>query len=241
MAKEKQQQPQQPRPPQAPMQMNGQMPQQQQQVDPIKAMEFMEKIVRDKHTKVSDVKTPKAYIKRRPDGFDYVDEAFMRHQLNNYFPVWSWEVDDIEFLGSEWVVVRGHLSISDSSIPRRFGSVGATRIQFKRDRKTGGGMPHTPENIVDIDKNVATANTNAFKRAANRLCNIADDVYHKNIEDISLSDEQKEEVNKMLDKCKDAKLCDTILDGIEDLSINTHNYNTAKEKLETLIKEQDKK
>ena len=238
MAKEKQQQQAQRKlPPQAPMPMNGQMQQQQQQVDPLKAMEMFEKIVRDKHNKVSDVKTPKAYIKRRPDGFDYVDEAFMRHQLNNYFPVWSWEVDDIEFLGSEWVVVRGHLSISDSSVPRKFGSVGATRVQFKRDRKTGGAMPQTPENIVDIDKNVATANTNAFKRAVNRLCNIADDIYQKHIEDISLSEIQRQEVNVLLDKCKDTNLSSTILDGIEDLSINTHNYEKAKNKLETMIKE----
>ena len=238
MAKEKQQQQAQRKlPPQAPMPMNGQMQQQQQQVDPLKAMEMFEKIVRDKHNKVSDVKTPKAYIKRRPDGFDYVDEAFMRHQLNNYFPVWSWEVDDIEFLGSEWVVVRGHLSLSDSSVPRKFGSVGATRVQFKRDRKTGGAMTHTPENIVDIDKNVATANTNAFKRAVNRLCNIADDIYQKHIEDISLSEIQRQEVNVLLDKCKDTNLSSTILDGIEDLSINTHNYEKAKNKLETMIKE----
>ena len=238
MAKEKQQQQAQRKlPPQAPMPMNGQMQQQQQQVDPLKAMEMFEKIVRDKHNKVSDVKTPKAYIKRRPDGFDYVDEAFMRHQLNNYFPVWSWEVDDIEFLGSEWVVVRGHLSISDSSVPRKFGSVGATRVQFKRDRKTGGAMTHTTENIVDIDKNVATANTNAFKRAVNRLCNIADDIYQKHIEDISLSEIQRQEVNVLLDKCKDTNLSSTILDGIEDLSINTHNYEKAKNKLETMIKE----
>ena len=118
MAKEKQQAKPSPQPKPSP---NGMMPpQQQQQVDPVKAMEWMEKMVRDKHNKISDVKTPKAYIKRRPDGFDYVDEAFMRHQLNNYYPVWSWEVDDIEFLGSEWVVVRGTLHISDQSIPRKF-------------------------------------------------------------------------------------------------------------------------
>ena len=98
-------------------------------------------------------------------------------------------------------------------------------------------MTHTPENIVDIDKNVATANTNAFKRAVNRLCNIADDIYQKHIEDISLSEIQRQEVNVLLDKCKDTNLSSTILDGIEDLSINTHNYEKAKNKLETMIKE----
>ena len=135
-----------------------------------KGLQKVELNVRDKHKKVSKSKTPGFVVKKRPDGFDYVDEAYMRDQLNTYWPLWNWECHEIQFLGSEWVVIRGELQVIDDGVIRKFGSVGSARVQFKRDRE------HVPENVIDIDKNVASANTNAFKRACNRLCNIADDV-----------------------------------------------------------------
>ena len=52
------------------------------------------------------------------------------------------------------------------------------------------GQEHTPENVINIDHNVGAANTNAFKRAVNRLCNIADDVYRKEMIDYDLTDDQ---------------------------------------------------
>ena len=229
MAKEKQKAP-------VPMK-NGAM--QTQEQDMFKNLELMENILREKHTRISNIKTPKTYTKKRPDGYDYVDEAYMRHQLNKLYPVWSWGIDSVEFLGSEWVYVRGHLVISDSSIQRKFGAVGATRVQFKRDKVTGGALPHTHENVVDIDKNVATANTNAFKRAVNRLCNIADDIYKKNIVDISLTKEQKLEMNALLEDCND-KLANQIAEGIEDLSINTYNFDKAKERIIQIQNEKEK-
>ena len=229
MAKEKQQAP-------VPM-SNGAM--QTQEQDMFKNLEMMENILREKHTRISNIKTPKTYTKKRPDGYDYVDEAYMRHQLNKLYPVWSWEIDSVEFLGSEWVYVRGHLVISDSSIQRKFGAVGATRVQFKRNKQSGEPLPHTHENVVDIDKNVATANTNAFKRSVNRLCNIADDIYKKNVVDISLTKEQKLEMNALLEDCSD-KLANQIAEGIEDLSINTYNFDKAKERIIQIQNEKEK-
>ena len=156
------------------------------------------------------------------------------------YPVWSWELDDVQFLGSEWVYVRGHLIISDASVQRKFGGVGATRVQFKRDKASGGSLPHTHENVVDIDKNVASANTYAFKRAVNRLCNIADDVYKKNVVDISLTKIQKSEINALLEDCDD-KLAESIGSGIEDLSINTYNFDKAKERIIQIQKQEKEK
>jgi len=188
---------------------------------------LINKIILNKHKEISDEPTPKYFVKRRPDGFDYVDEAYMRHQLSKHFPIWSWIVVNTEFLGSEWVVITGELQILESDITRKFGSMGATRVQFKKDR------PHTPENIVDIDKNVASANTNAFKRAVNRLCNIADDIYQKHIEDITLSDEQKENLIALTVGI-DIKEVAKVKKGIDNGSINTSNYDAAIRKINNI-------
>ena len=133
-------------------------------------------------------KTPKAFIKKRPDGFDYVDEAYMRNELTKEYPAWSWSPagdNPVQFLGAEWVIVTGVLRVNDNGVMREFYSPGSARVQFKR------GKPHTAENVVDIDKNLASANTNGFKRAVNRLGYIADDVYRK--QDLTLSDTDIEE------------------------------------------------
>ena len=183
--------------------------------------------LRAEKQRISSYPTPKPHVKTRPDGLDYVEEKYMRDQLNEHFPIWNWEIKNVEFLGSEWCVVTGELNVVDSSIPRKFGSIGATRIQFKK------GQPHTPENIIDIDKNVASANTNAFKRAVNRLCNICDDVYRKQVEDFALSEEQVEEIKSKMDGI-DSTTVDKILSSIEDQSISTLNYDATLRRIEQI-------
>ena len=135
--------------------------------------------IREKHKEISEKATPKIFVKKRPDGFDYVEEAYMRSELSSLYPIWSWSPTDnpVQFLGGEWVIVSGCLRINDEGVTREFFSPGAARIQFKK------GKEHTPLNVVDIDKNLASANTNGFKRAINRLGNIADDVYKKQVLD----------------------------------------------------------
>ena len=63
--------------------------------------------MRAEKQKISTQGTPKPYIKHRDDGLDYVEEKYMRDQLNEHYPVWSWEVEDTQFLGSEWVIITG--------------------------------------------------------------------------------------------------------------------------------------
>jgi len=147
-----------------------------------------------KHTRISQKKTPRSKIKKDGQGFEYVPVAFMSDQLNKDFPMWSWcglPGHPVQ-MGGEWVVTDGELEIVDNGIKRRFYSPGAARIQFKKER------PHTPENIIDMDSNIAAANSNAFKRAVNRLCNIADDVYRKQIDPL-VTYETLQEINKRMD------------------------------------------
>jgi len=173
--------------------------------------EMIEESLIKKHKDISQRTTPKAYIKTRPDGFDYVDEAYMRNELTKEYPAWSWSPagdNPVQFLGAEWVIVTGVLRVNDNGVMREFFSPGSARVQFKR------GKPHTAENVVDIDKNLASANTNGFKRAVNRLGNIADDVYRK--QDLTLSDTDIEELEKKMaglsEEWKD-KIMQSILNG----------------------------
>ena len=182
------------------------------------------------HEAISHTKTPKSVIKKRPDGFDYVEEGWMRQKLNELFPMWSWTKGNFEFLGSEWVIASGELQIIDKGgILRKFVSHGGARVQFKR------GAPHTTENVIDIDKNIASANTNAFKRAVNRLCNIADDIYRKEFI-TPLSQKQSDELITLAHKCGESWE-EQIREDINAERIHKANYNACKAKLTRMYKE----
>ncbi len=144
------------------------------------------------YTDIGKEETPKVdgegrkIVRKRPDGMDYIIEAYMRKCLDKHFPGWSWEAAaPLQFLAAEWVVAQGHLVIIDEHlvafgvIPpvRRFYGVDSVRIQY---RKEGA---HAPENIIDVGDNCKQANSAALKYAINRLCNIGDDVYGKRIEE----------------------------------------------------------
>ncbi len=148
-------------------------------------------------------------IDQKPDGVggsqDYIIEAYMRDRLNHHFPGWSWEDGQIQLMGSEWVLVSGHLVILDEYLlafgknppERRFFGAGAARIQFRRNQ------PHTAENVIDIDKNVKSANSSALKVAINRLCGIGDDIYRKRIDEDGMGTMEEHE-NNLLSEPSDA-------------------------------------
>ena len=78
----------------------------------------IEDAIRDKRKEVSFTDTPKYYVKEK-QGFDYVDEGYMRHMLNQFYPAWNWEIIKYELLGSEWIAVQGRLTIYDNGICRK--------------------------------------------------------------------------------------------------------------------------
>ena len=154
-------------------------------------MEVFKKDFYEKYNCISKEVTPKVdgngtnIIRKRPDGYDYIVESYMRDCLDRHFPGWSWEATTpVEFIGSEWVVVQGHLCIIDEHLIalginppiRKFFGIDSVRIQFKKNQ------PHTPENIIDVGDNCKQANTAALKYAINRLTHIGDDIYGKRIE-----------------------------------------------------------
>ena len=164
-----------------------------------------------KHSEVSQLDTPNYYVKQQ-QGFDYVDEGYMRHLLNLHYPIWKWEIIKYEF-------------IVDNGVERHFDSIDAHRVASN------------DKGYVDIGNDLKSANTDCFKVAVNRLCNIADDVYRKRIEDITLSTEQKKNIKSKLKAIKDKASVVRIEAGIEKMTINSTNYDATMRKIETLIGE----
>ena len=184
----------------------------------------LEAEVISKHEKVSQLDTPNYYIKQQ-QGFDYVDEGYMRHLLNLHYPIWKWEIIKYEFIGDKSIAVHGRLTIVDNGVERHFDSIDAHRVASN------------DKGYVDIGNDLKSANTDCFKVAVNRLCNIADDVYRKRIEDITLSDKQEANIKSKLKVIKDKASVVRIQTGIEKMTINSTNYDATMRKIETLIGE----
>ena len=175
-----------------------------------------------KHKALSDMETPKPHIETRADGFDYVDEGYMRALLNEHFPIWNWEIKKYEILGDVEIIVHGKLTVVDEGLPRSFDAVASHRIAKNQ------------KGYVNISNNLKSANTDAFKVAVNRLCNIADDVYRKQLIDYNLNDFQKDAIEKILSGIGDDELSDKIKDEVDSLGINSQNYKATITKLNNI-------
>ena len=182
--------------------------------------------IRKNHKVISDEITPPPYIENREDGFDYVDEGYMRGQLNKHFPIWSWEIKKYEVLGDVEIIVQGRLTIIDEGLPRYFDAIASHRIAKNQ------------KGYVNISNNLKSANTDAFKVAVNRLCNIADDVYRKQLKDYTLSKDQIDKLVKEVDGLDG----DTILkieSGIEDMTIHAENFDKVINKIKKMKENKD--
>lgn len=180
-----------------------------------------------RHKKISMQNTPKAYISQK-QGFDYVDEGYMRKILNDNFPIWSWEIMKYELLGDKVIVVHGRLTISDEGVVRHYDSIAAHRIAVSKS--TG--------DYVDISNDLKSANTDAFKVATNRLCNVADDVYRKQVKDIELSAKQIGELDLLLRQIEDDEFIMKVNKLIDSKEINNTNYDATIKKLNKRIEKE---
>ena len=187
-------------------------------------MEELRDITKDdyiiqKHQKVSEAPTPQEVVKSR-NGFDYVDEGYMRFKLNQNYPIWSWEIIKYETLGDKAIVVHGRLKVMDEDVPRSFDSVAAHRIAVSR---SGGGY-------VDLGNDMKAANSDAFKVAVNRLCNVADDVYRKQYLDKTLDEWQYNKIAEVMKNLQDDDQAN-VQAALESGKINKDNYDKVLSKL----------
>jgi len=192
---------------------------------PVKAEEMnisqkIKKAITAKHKKVSDMETPKHFVKKKM-GMDYVEIGYMKHVAEAEYPGWSWKIVSTEVLGSEGYVVHGRLKWHDEGIWRKCDMVASHRIQKKR----GTGE------FVDIGNDVKAANTDCLKKAFNMYMNIADDVYKNQVEDLELSDEKKDSILEIAGQCSKMRL-EEIKKLIDNQTIHNANFNASYAKLQ---------
>jgi uncharacterized membrane-anchored protein YjiN (DUF445 family) len=178
--------------------------------------------ITDKHDLVSNIDTPKAYVKKKMD-MDYVEVGYMKKIADKHYPGWSWEVIKTEFAGTQAYVVHGRLKWYDSGIQRTGDMTAAHRIQRKRGT----------EEYVDLGNDIKAANTDCMKKAFNMYMNIADDVYRNQVEDTELSEKQSTTIIKAAFAISEEKAAEMNL-LIEEGTIHGLNYKGVLSKLERI-------
>jgi hypothetical protein len=88
-----------------------------------------------------------------------------------------------------------------------------------------------------------SANSDCFKVAVNRLCNIADDVYRKQIKDLTLN---SKDISILDDRCKklselgEDAVANKVQESIDNGKINKSNLNASCMKLDSIIEKHNK-
>ena len=179
------------------------------------------KEIANKHKKVSQVVTPKPFIKKKYDGMEYVEISYMKSMAEEEYTPWNWEIIGEEMLGTEAYKVHGRLTYTDALGAVRIGDmVAAHRIQKKRGTNE----------FVDIGNDVKAANTDCMKKALNMYLNIADDVYKNQVEDIELSEKQKNDIIELSAKISKGRL-EEIIKLVANQVIHGGNFKVSYAKL----------
>ena len=138
--------------------------------------EFLDKL-REYNNRSYKADTPETKVKKRPDGYPYVSGSYMNKLFTDLFPLYEFtnlEVTDVP----QWGIVRVTLILVDRTSGNSQPGVGAARIQISREAKKKPVHEITPFDLIDYDKNVKSALTNAIKNAQSRF-GVAADVYQK--------------------------------------------------------------
>ena len=179
------------------------------------------KVITKHHKKVSELKTPKAFIKQKM-GMDYVEYSVMRDIADNEYPGWSWTVIKTEFAGTEAYVVHGRLKWFDDGVWREGDATASHRIQKKRGS----------DDYVDLGNDIKAANTDCIKKAFNMYMKICDDFYRNQVEDPELTDKQKKDI---ADAALKVDMHDKVMKQVEDGDLNAMNFKASMAKLERMF------
>lgn len=136
----------------------------------IKIANDVQKMVADKIKAPFNVPTPKEKVRKRPDGFDYVEGSWMDHVAKEHFPLYEYKLEWIE-LQFGWVNII--ISLKDKITGNVELGAGAARIQVPRSVDTPGFR-----DVIDLGNNLKAALTQAIKNAQSRF-GVAADVYQK--------------------------------------------------------------
>lgn len=154
--------------------------------------EKMKSVVSDYVKSPFKVPTPKEKIKKRPDGFDYVESSWMNNLFKSNSPLYSHELLYVnESLGWIDIIVR----LTDRLTGNSELGAGSARIQVKRGVESPGFS-----DVIDKGNNITAALSKAIKNAESRFGHAAD-IYGKRDEIPSDDDKaRKELINEKLKK-----------------------------------------
>lgn len=117
-----------------------------------------------------DVKTPAEKIKKRPDGFDYVESSWMDYQAKQFMPMYEYKLLHVSFEHG-WINVI--VSLTDKLTGNVEIGADSARIMVKREAESPSFR-----DIIDMGNNLKSALSKAIKNAQSRF-GIAADVYQK--------------------------------------------------------------
>ena len=184
-------------------------------------------IIQSTHENVSNLDTPKSFVKNKM-GADYVEFSYMRDIADKNYPGWSWQIINTETLGSEAFMVHGRLRWFDGGIWRTGDCTAAHRIQTKRE---GGGF-------VDVGNDIKAANTDCIKKAFNMYLNIADDVYRNRVEDVSLTDDDRDIIDKSMEGLSEEWRA-KILSSVENGEVERRDVKKVLARIEMIKQEEN--
>lgn len=127
-----------------------------------------------------DISTPLEKVKKRPDGFDYVESSYMDYQTKQFMPLYEYKLLHVSY-------EHGWINILVSLTDRITGNVelgaDSARIQVRQ----GTEAPNFRD-ILDMGNNLKSALSKAIKNAQSRF-GIAADIYQKR-ESVPTEDER---------------------------------------------------
>lgn len=132
-------------------------------------------------SKPKEVKTPAEKVKKRPDGFDYVESSWMDYQAKLFMPSYEYELLHISYQHG-WINII--VSLKDKITGNIELGADSARIMVRREAEEPSFR-----DIIDMGNNIKSALSKAIKNAQSRF-GISADVYQKR-ESEPTNDERK--------------------------------------------------
>ena len=144
-------------------------------------------IVLDHITAPFNIPTPKEKVKKRPDGYDYIESSWMDKEFKTQSPIYSHELVHYSE-GHGWITII--VRLTDRTTGNSELGASSARIMVK----SGTGLEPTFKDIIDKGNNVASALTKAIKNAQSRF-GIGADVYGKR--ESAITDQERDRYESM--------------------------------------------
>lgn len=128
-------------------------------------MEHMEAI-REHVAKPFDIPTPPEKVKKRPDGYDYVESSYMDYQAKSHMPLYEYSLLHVSFQEG-WINII--VSLKDRTTGNIELGADSARVQVRQ----GTNNPNFRD-IIDMGNNIKSALSKAIKNAQSRFGYSAD-------------------------------------------------------------------